>query len=134
MHARMLDALILHVLTERASDVLKRPKNYLLKIYFYRLSNTLCTSLTNSNPKPYPKMAPKRKPLPSPLSKSLKKIEKQQVAIGKRTQERVAHLMATIPPESNNTFVFIFLFVILALSIGVGVATKNGCACTCSNL
>ena len=79
-------------------------------------------------------MAPKRKPLPPPLSKSLKKIAEQQVAIGKRTQERVAQLMATKPSESNNTFVFIFLFVILALSIGLGVAKKNGCACTCTNL
>jgi hypothetical protein len=77
-------------------------------------------------------MAPIRKLLPSPLSQSLKKIAEQQMAIGKRTQERLAQLMGTIPPESNNTFVFIF--VILALSIGMGVATKNGCACTCSNL
>ena len=80
-------------------------------------------------------MAPKtkRKP-PPPLSWSLKNIEEQQMAIGKRTQERLAQLMGTIPPESNNTCVFIFLLVILALSFGMGVATKNGCACTCSNL
>jgi hypothetical protein len=79
-------------------------------------------------------MAPKRKPPPPPLIWSLKKIEEQQMTIGKRTQERLAQLMGTIPPESNNTFVFIFLFVILALSFGMDVATKNGCACTCSNL
>jgi hypothetical protein len=64
-------------------------------------------------------MAPKRKPVPPPLSKSLKIIAEQQVAIGKWTQERVAQLMATKHPDSNDTFVFFFLFVILALSIGL---------------